>query len=156
ERETIDEYSLRMTYHSTGKLLNPDTQRDYLQRLYESTQTLSKETVELCLEAVEAGLPLDSFGIALWHSRPDLYVEPLPTLLLSEPWENLRERSRKLLTSCGRRPRAWLFTLSATGEARERALWTRNLLEAGGIEVIEADIGSGLNFDLEAWRNIRV
>jgi methylmalonyl-CoA mutase len=65
-------------------------------------------------------------GAGLPHYRP------------AEPYETLRDRSDALLAETGRRPRAFLATLGPLAAYTIRAGFARNLLQAGGVEVVEA------------------
>jgi methylmalonyl-CoA mutase len=62
----------------------------------------------------------------------------LPHYRPAEPYEALRDRSDALLAETGRRPRAFLATLGPLAAYTIRAGFARNLLQAGGVEVVEA------------------
>jgi methylmalonyl-CoA mutase len=62
----------------------------------------------------------------------------LPHYRPAEPYEALRDRSDALLAKTGRRPRAFLATLGPLAAYTIRAGFARNLLQAGGVEVVEA------------------
>lgn len=62
----------------------------------------------------------------------------LPVHRPAEPFEALRDRSDAVLAATGSRPRAFLATLGPAAAYTVRAGFTRNLLQAGGIEAVEA------------------
>jgi methylmalonyl-CoA mutase len=62
----------------------------------------------------------------------------LPHYRSAEPYEAWRDRSDALLAETGRRPRAFLATLGPLAAYTIRAGFARNLLQAGGVEVVEA------------------
>jgi methylmalonyl-CoA mutase len=62
----------------------------------------------------------------------------LPSFRPAEPYEALRDRSDAVLAETGARPRAFLATLGPLSAYTARAGFTRNLLQAGGIETPEA------------------
>ncbi len=63
---------------------------------------------------------------------------PHPERRLAEPFEVLRDRSDRYLEEYGRRPKAFLATLGSLAQHSGRVGFSRNLLEAGGIEAIES------------------
>jgi methylmalonyl-CoA mutase len=65
--------------------------------------------------------------------------EPLPRVRLSEPYERLRERSDRLLRDTGARPNIFLANLGPPAAFTARAMWAKNLFEAGGIEAVTND-----------------
>src|SRR5260370_24046500 len=65
--------------------------------------------------------------------------EPPPRLRLSEPYERLRERSDRLLRDTGARPNIFLANLGPLAAFTARAMWAKNLFEAGGIEAATND-----------------
>ncbi len=62
----------------------------------------------------------------------------LPYYRPAAPFEALRDRSDAQLAETGRRPRAFLATLGPLAAYTVRAGFARNLLQAGGVEVVEA------------------
>ncbi|WP_232668374.1 methylmalonyl-CoA mutase family protein [Pseudonocardia sp. TRM90224] len=62
----------------------------------------------------------------------------LPSIRLAEPFETFRDRSDAQLEASGSRPRAFLATLGPLAAYTARAGFARNLLQAGGIECVEA------------------
>ncbi|MEJ3657888.1 methylmalonyl-CoA mutase family protein [Actinomycetes bacterium KLBMP 9759] len=62
----------------------------------------------------------------------------LPSIRLAEPFEAFRDRSDEQLEASGSRPRAFLATLGPIAAYTARAGFARNLLQAGGIECVEA------------------
>jgi methylmalonyl-CoA mutase len=74
------------------------------------------------------------------HRRP-LPEQPgggLPRFRPAQPYEAYRDRSDARLAETGSRPRAFLATLGPLAAYTARAGFARNLLQAGGIEVVEA------------------
>jgi methylmalonyl-CoA mutase len=70
--------------------------------------------------------------------------ERIPALVpapIAGPWEALRDASDRARATDGRRPRTYLATLGPLSAHNARASWMRNLLEAGGVDVIEAPDG---------------
>jgi methylmalonyl-CoA mutase len=60
----------------------------------------------------------------------------LPRIRLAEPFEDLRERSDKMLASTGARPKVFLANLGTLAQFGARAAFAKNFFEAGGIEAI--------------------
>ena len=71
-------------------------------------------------------------------ARPEPTGDGLPYYRPAAPFEALRDRSDTQLATTGRRPRAFLATLGPLAAYAVRAGFARNLLQAGGIEVVEA------------------
>ena len=65
-------------------------------------------------------------------------VGGLPYYRPAAAFEALRDRSDALLAATGGRPRAFLATLGPLAAYTVRAGFARNLLQAGGIEAVEA------------------
>ena len=65
--------------------------------------------------------------------------EPLPSLRLAEPFEQLRDRSDRMLATTGARPKVFLANLGPLAAFSLRAGFARNLFEAGGIEALSND-----------------
>jgi methylmalonyl-CoA mutase len=65
--------------------------------------------------------------------------EPLPSIRLSEPYEQLREKSDRLLRDTGSRPKIFLANLGPLSAFGAPAMWAKNLFEAGGIEAVTND-----------------
>ena len=72
-------------------------------------------------------------------------AEALPRLRLAEPFEQLRERSDKILAKTGARPKIFLANLGTPAEFTARASFAKNLFEAGGIEAVRGE-GDGPAF----------
>ncbi len=62
-------------------------------------------------------------------------IVPLVSNRTAEPFEALRDRSDAILAATGQRPRVSLVTLGALADHAARLAFTRNLFEAGGIEI---------------------
>jgi methylmalonyl-CoA mutase len=66
-------------------------------------------------------------------------AERLPRRRLAEPFEQLRDRSDRILAATGARPKIFLATLGKPAEFTARANFARNFFEAGGIEAVNGD-----------------
>jgi len=66
-------------------------------------------------------------------------VEPLPSIRLAEPFEDLRDASDAMLAKTGTRPKVFLANLGKVSEFTARATFAKNFYEAGGIEVAAND-----------------
>jgi methylmalonyl-CoA mutase len=69
---------------------------------------------------------------------PEVF-EALPCLRLAEPFEALRDRSDAILTRTGARPKVFLANLGSVADFTARAMFAKNLFEAGGIEAVTND-----------------
>ncbi len=65
--------------------------------------------------------------------------EPLPPLRLSEPFEELRDRSDAIRERTGARPNVFLAPLGTPSDFSARAHFAKNFFEAGGIEAVSHD-----------------
>jgi methylmalonyl-CoA mutase len=65
----------------------------------------------------------------------ELKAGPLASHRIAEPFEALRDRAEAILKKTKRRPRVTLVTLGPLADHAARLAFTRNLFEAGGIEV---------------------
>ena len=65
--------------------------------------------------------------------------EPLPSLRLAEPFEQLRDRSDRMLAMTGARPKVFLANLGPLAAFSPRAGFAKNIFEAGGIEAMSND-----------------
>jgi methylmalonyl-CoA mutase len=63
-------------------------------------------------------------------------ARPLPRLRLAEPFEELRDRSDRILAATGARPKIYLATLGTPAEFTASANFAKNFFEAGGIEAV--------------------
>src|SRR5262249_46687329 len=66
-------------------------------------------------------------------------IEPLPSIRLAEPFEQLRDASDRAFTATGSRPRIFLANLGTPSDFTARATFAKNFFEAGGIEAITND-----------------
>ncbi len=62
----------------------------------------------------------------------------LPRIRLAEPFEDLRERSDKILARTGARPKIFLATLGTPAEFNARVTFAKNFFEIGGIEAVSS------------------
>jgi methylmalonyl-CoA mutase len=67
----------------------------------------------------------------------EICAEPLLSHRSAEPFETLRDRADAILAKTGKRPRVTLMTLGALADHATRLQFTRNLFEAGGIEITD-------------------
>ena len=68
-----------------------------------------------------------------------LVVAPLPSMRLAEPFEALRDVADAATEKSGTRPAVFLANLGPLADHTARAMWTTNLLAAGGLGVITTD-----------------
>ncbi len=66
-------------------------------------------------------------------------TEPLPSIRMAEPFERLRDASDRLLAKTGARPKVFLANLGKLSDFTARAMFAKNLYEAGGIEAPSND-----------------
>jgi methylmalonyl-CoA mutase len=85
----------------------------------------------LVLEATPVAVPS--------HGPTAVRVEPLPSIRLAEPFEQLRDASDLALRASGSRPKVFLANLGPLAEFTARATFAKNLFEAGGIEAVTND-----------------
>src|SRR6185437_4848206 len=65
--------------------------------------------------------------------------EPLTAIRLAQPFENLRDRSDRILQASGQRPRVFLANLGAASDFTARATFAKSFFESGGIEAIGSE-----------------
>jgi methylmalonyl-CoA mutase len=63
----------------------------------------------------------------------------LPRVRLAEPFETLRDASDLILEKTGTRPKVFLANLGKISDFTARAMFAKNLYEAGGIEAVTND-----------------
>jgi len=102
-----------------------------------SAERLEAEVFVAAIEAAEAGASLAELRQALQGDSQPTRSAQLPRERLAEPFEGLRDRSDEALAIRGRRPTVFLATLGPIPEHKARATFSKNLLEAGGVEVVE-------------------
>ena len=80
------------------------------------------------------------------------FETPLPSMRLAEPFEALRDRADALAARKGHRPRLFMANLGRVADFTARAMFAKNLFEAGGFEVInpESFVDAEGNTDLAA------
>jgi len=76
----------------------------------------------------------------------------LPLYRPAAPYEELRDRSDAVLANTGVRPRAFLATLGPLAAYTARAGFTRNLLQAGGVEPVDAGPTESVDDVVAAYR----
>jgi methylmalonyl-CoA mutase len=79
---------------------------------------------------------LDVAPVSLSPPAGGMQSEPLARIRLAEPYEQLRERSDRVLQETGSRPQIFLANLGPLAAFTARATWAKNLFEAGGIEAV--------------------
>jgi methylmalonyl-CoA mutase len=65
--------------------------------------------------------------------------EPLPSMRLAEPFEELRDASDQMLAQTRARPKVFLANLGKLADFTARATFAKNFFEAGGIEAVTND-----------------
>jgi methylmalonyl-CoA mutase len=80
----------------------------------------------------------------------------LPLYRPAAPYEELRDRSDAVLSGTGARPRAFLATLGPLAAYTARAGFARNLLQAGGVEPVEAGPTESVADVVAAYRDTGV
>jgi methylmalonyl-CoA mutase len=78
--------------------------------------------------------------------------EPLPSIRLAEPFEQLRDASDGILARSGSRPKVFLANLGKPADFTARATFTKNFFAAGGIEATNNDGFAGHEEMVEAFR----
>jgi methylmalonyl-CoA mutase len=71
--------------------------------------------------------------------RREPVARPLPSLLISEPFESLRDAADAHFARTGERPKVFLANLGPIAAFTGRATFARNFFEAAGIEAITND-----------------
>ena len=77
----------------------------------------------------------------------------LPLYRPAAPYEELRDRSDAVLADTGARPQAFLATLGPLAAFTARAGFARNLLQAGGVEPVEAGPTESVDDVVAAYRD---
>ncbi len=92
--------------------------------------------VEAAVDALSTGANLIQVAAAIRGSAAPTIVSPCAARREAADFERLRDASDRWLDTRGSRPRAFLANIGAVSDFRMRAEFARNLLEAGGIEVV--------------------
>jgi len=92
--------------------------------------------VEAAVDALSTGATLIQVAAAIRGSAAPTLVSPFTARREAADFESLRDASDRWLDTRGSRPRAFLVNIGAVSDHRIRAEFARNLLEAGGIEVV--------------------
>jgi len=66
-------------------------------------------------------------------------LDPLPSIRLAEPFEQLRDASDRMLEETGSRPKIFLANLGIPADFSPRASFARNFFAAGGIAAVSND-----------------
>src|SRR5262245_40267756 len=82
---------------------------------------------------------LDVPRVAAPFDSAPMKFEPLPSIRLAEPFEELRDASDRILARTGARPKVFLATLGKLADFTARATFAKNFFEAGGIEAVTND-----------------
>jgi methylmalonyl-CoA mutase len=82
------------------------------------------------LDVPRAVAPLSSAALA---------VEPLSSIRLAEPFEELRDASDRMLALTGARPKVFLANLGKLADFTARATFAKSFFETGGIEAVTND-----------------
>jgi methylmalonyl-CoA mutase len=78
--------------------------------------------------------------------------EPLPSIRLAEPFEQLRDTSDGILERSGSRPKVFLANLGTPADFTARATFAKNFFAAGGIEATDNDGFTSREEMVEAFR----
>lgn len=92
-----------------------------------------------CVDAATEGVDLLSLSAVLRHGLADLHIEPARHWRLADSWEALRAGADEQLADRGHRPTALLVNLGPLPSHIARSTWTKNVLAAAGISVIDPD-----------------
>jgi methylmalonyl-CoA mutase len=79
--------------------------------------------------------------------------EPLPSIRLAEPFEQLRDASDRILAQTGGRPKIFLANLGKLSDFTARATFAKNFFEAGGIEAVTNDGFAGRDKMIAAFKS---
>lgn len=115
--------------------------------------TLDGDTSTLAdvLAAVKAGAPLGGISMAL-NPRDNADVRTgLWGCALAEDFEDLRDRADIWKDLYGTYPRIFLVTLGSAADHTARAMFARNLFEAGGIEALSQGPLDTVEDAVSAW-----
>ena len=82
---------------------------------------------------------LDVAPVAMPSEAAPSQFEPLPSIRLAHPFEELRDASDLMLAQTGARPRIFLANLGRLSDFTARAGFAKNFFEAGGIEAVTND-----------------
>lgn len=82
-----------------------------------------------------------------------LEAEPLPSIRVSEPYEQMRDRSDRIFAETGERPRVFLANLGPLSAFTARATFAKNAFEAAGIEAIGNDGFGSLDAMADTYRS---
>jgi methylmalonyl-CoA mutase len=82
---------------------------------------------------------LDVAPVAMPSEAAPSQFEPLPSIRLAQPFEELRDASDRRLAQTGARPKIFLANLGRLSDFTTRAAFAKNFFEAGGIEAVTND-----------------
>jgi methylmalonyl-CoA mutase len=88
---------------------------------------------------------LDEAAVAVLDVAPitaapaTVTLEPLPSIRLAEPFEELRDAADRMLAEFGTRPKVFLANLGPPSDFSARATFAKNFFEAGGIAAVTND-----------------
>jgi methylmalonyl-CoA mutase len=88
-------------------------------------------------EAAVAVLDVPAAAVPAYPAA--IKFEPLPSVRLAEPFEQLRDASDRILAKTGARPKIFLANLGKLSDFTARATFAKNFFEAGGIEAVTND-----------------
>jgi methylmalonyl-CoA mutase len=95
---------------------------------------------------------LDGAPSAPCDDEAERTAEPLQRMRLSEPFEELRDRSDQYRAAHGARPKIFLACLGRPADFNARASFAKSLFEAGGIEAIAAQGAQSSDDMLKAFK----
>jgi methylmalonyl-CoA mutase len=73
------------------------------------------------------------------HGEPRITFDALPPIRLAAPFEQLRDRSDRILKQSGARPKIFLANLGTPADFTARATFAKSFFETGGIEAIDTE-----------------
>ena len=83
---------------------------------------------------------LDAKPVALApYGEAKIKFDALPPMRLAAPFEELRDRSDRILKTAGARPKVFLATLGTAADFTARATFARSFFETGGIEAVDTE-----------------
>src|SRR5580693_3985535 len=73
------------------------------------------------------------------HGEPRITFDALPPIRLAAPFEQLRDRSDRILKQSGARPKIFLANLGTPADFTARATFAKSFFETGGIEAVDTE-----------------
>ncbi len=126
----------------TSEFANPLEKAPAVLPLSPSTRAIPKARATAPFGmATDAGIRALLAGASRADAAPvvtgALRAQPLVSRRTAEPFEALRDRADTILATTGKRPQVSLVTLGELADHAARLAFTRNLFEAGGLDIAE-------------------